>query len=150
MAIVARTYALFYLQPDQRHPSIPSGADYQAVDHPDIFQKYVGAGLEKTLKKRPLALQATKDKIAIFGGKIAILPYFSCSAGFTRSASEKRGRSDTPYLQTVYDPGKCEKKDFDGHGVGMSGKGAQYFAKNSRKREDILRYYYPGIEIKQL
>ena len=36
---------------------------------------------------------------------------------------------------------------FDGHGVGLSGKWAQYLALQGWKTEDILKYYYPGVEI---
>lgn len=37
-----------------------------------------------------------------------------------------------------------------GHGVGMSQCGANYLAKNGTKCEDILKYYYKGVEIKQI
>lgn len=147
MAIIAKTYALFYMKPENKHPSIPSWAEYTAIDHPDIFQKYVGAWLEKTLKKWPLALEATKDKLLMYSWNVPILPYFSCSAGFTWSAGEKRWRNDTAYLASTYDPGKCDTGKFSGHGVGLSGKWAQYFAKNWRTYTDILAYYYPGTEI---
>gem|GEM_PF-1795077 len=71
-------------------------------------------------------LTQTKNQILLYSGYVPILPYFSCSAGFTFSAQEKRGWIDTPYLQSRYDQEKCV--DFQGHGVGLSGKGAQYLA----------------------
>ncbi|HCB51893.1 TPA: hypothetical protein DEP21_05015 [Patescibacteria group bacterium] len=43
MNIISKTYALFYLSEKNRHPSIPEGSTYQAIDSPDMFQKYVGA-----------------------------------------------------------------------------------------------------------
>lgn len=41
--LLAKMYALFYLNGENNHPSIPAGASYQAIDNPDMFQKYVGA-----------------------------------------------------------------------------------------------------------
>ena len=41
MALLAKNYILFYLNPAHRHPSIPATANYQAVDDARIFQKYV-------------------------------------------------------------------------------------------------------------
>ncbi|MFZ2151255.1 MAG: N-acetylmuramoyl-L-alanine amidase [Candidatus Absconditicoccaceae bacterium] len=143
MAMISKSYALFYLK--NIHPNIPSGSDYTAVDSPDVFQKYVGAGAEITLLKRPKALVATKNLLTTFDGYIPILPYFNCSPGFTYSAQEKRGWTDTPYLISNLDTAKC--KDFAGHGVGMSGKGAEYRAKKGWTYQQILQYYYPGIKI---
>lgn len=120
MNLISKSYALFYLDKKNQHPSIPSGAQYNAIDNPDMFQKYVGAGLEKTLKKVPSLLVKTKNQILMYSGYVPILPYFSCSAGFTRSAKEKRGWSDTSYLVSRIDVQKCD--DFNGHGVGLSGK----------------------------
>jgi peptidoglycan hydrolase-like amidase len=74
---------------------------------------------------------------------VPILPYFSCSAGFTRSAKEKRWWNDTPYLQSRLDFAGCF--DFNGHGVWLSWKGAQYLAEKWRTLEQILQYYYPGV-----
>ena len=37
-----------------------------------------------------------------------------------------------------------------GHGVGMSQYGAQGMAKEGYKYDEILKYYYTGIEIKKI
>jgi len=39
--LLAKMYALFYINGKNNHPSIPAGASYQAIDNPDMFQKYV-------------------------------------------------------------------------------------------------------------
>lgn len=39
--LLAKTYTLFYINGENTHPSIPAGASYQAIDNPDMFQKYV-------------------------------------------------------------------------------------------------------------
>lgn len=39
--LLAKVYTLFYMNGENVHPSIPAGASYQAIDNPDMFQKYV-------------------------------------------------------------------------------------------------------------
>ena len=39
--LLAKMYTLFYMNGQNAHPSIPAGASYQAIDNPDMFQKYV-------------------------------------------------------------------------------------------------------------
>lgn len=39
--LLAKMYTLFYINGQNSHPSIPAGASYQAIDNPDMFQKYV-------------------------------------------------------------------------------------------------------------
>ena len=148
MAMIAKNYALFYLKWENNHPSIPNNAGYTAIDDPDFFQKYVWAWLEQTLTKRYKALNETKDKIVMYDDYLPILPYFSCSAGFTLSAQEKRWWIDTPYLKSVYDFDACD--DFAGHWVWLSGKWAERLAKKWMNYEQILKYYYKGIKIAQI
>lgn len=145
MTLLAKNYILFYLEPAHRHPSIPANANYIAVDDARIFQKYVGAGVDSTLMKWKQALESTKNQVVTYNGNLAFLPYFSCSAGFTRSASEKYGWQDTPYLVSVYDPSPCT--DFNGHGVGLAGNGATTMANNKSSYQDIINYFYPGTRI---
>lgn len=89
MALLVKNYILFYLHPQHRHPSIPEKANYIAVDDARIFQKYVGAGVDMTLKNRKQVLSETQNQVITYNNNLAFLPYFSCSAGFTRSAKEK-------------------------------------------------------------
>ncbi len=150
MSLISKSYALFYMSPENIHPNIPSQATYNAVDDSRIFQKYVWAWLEKTLTKRFVALEKTKNKLVTYNNQVVVLPYFSCSAGFTYSASEKRGWSDTPYLKSKFDLGICSDKDFSWHGVWLSWLWAERRTKFWRSYQDILKYYYPGIEIENL
>jgi hypothetical protein len=41
MAMISKNYALFYLNKENTHPSIPKDAKYTAIDDPNFFQKYV-------------------------------------------------------------------------------------------------------------
>lgn len=127
MSLLSKNYMLFYLHPAHKHPNIPNGAEYNAIDDARIFQKYVGAGVDHTLKQWKNALETTRNKVIMYENTLAFVPYFNCSAGFTWSAQEKFGRQDTPYLISVQDPQPCT--DFNGHGVGLAGNGASYLAK---------------------
>lgn len=148
MAMISKNYALFYLEKKNIHPSVPENASFSAIDSPDMFQKYVGAGAEKTLKKRYQALEETKNQVVLYDSILPILPYFSCSAGFTLSAREKYGWIDTPYLQSVFDFSSCG--EFQGHGVGLAWKGAEFLAQKGMNYQEILRYFYEGIDIKNI
>lgn len=150
MALISKSYALFYMNPKNVHPNIPIQATYNAVDDSRIFQKYVWAWLEKTLTKRYRALNNTEDKIITYNNQVVVLPYFSCSAGFTYSAKEKRWWTDTPYLKSRFDLWICKDKDFSWHWVWLSWLWAERRSKFGRSYQDILNYYYPGIEIKSI
>lgn len=145
MAMISKNYALFYLNGDNVHPSVPKDASYRAIDDPDFFQKYVWAWLEQTLIKWYQALNETNNKIVMYDWYLPILPYFSCSAWFTLSAEEKWWRNDTPYLKSTYDFGSCN--DFIWHWVWLAWQWAERLAKKWMNYKDILKYYYDGIEI---
>ena len=145
MAMISKNYALFYVDKGNLHPNIAADANYTAIDDPDFFQKYVWAWLERTLSKWYEALESTKNQIAVYDNYLPILPYFNCSPGFTLSAEEKRWWNDTPYLKSVYDFDACN--DFAWHWVGLAWKWAERFAQQWMTYDQILKYYYDGIEI---
>lgn len=151
MSLISKSYALFYMDPQNTHPNIPTQATYNAVDNPNIFQKYVWAWLEQTLTKWYKALKSTENKIVMYEWYVPILPYFSCSAWFTYSASEKRWWTDTPYLQNKFDIWICTNSKFSWHGVWLSWLGAERRATIfGRSYSDILQYYYPWITIQEI
>lgn len=145
MNLISKGYALFYMDGKNKHPSIPENAWYTAIDSPEMFQKYVGAGVEKTLKTVPELVEEQKNQILLYNNYLPILPYFNCSAWFTRAWKDKRGWTDTPYLVSRVDIEKCS--DFNGHGVGLSWRWAQFFAEKWWTYQEILEYYYPGTKI---
>lgn len=148
MAMISKAYALFYLKGENAHPSIPNHAEFQAIDDPDFFQKYAWAGVEKTLTKWQQALKATENEIVLYEKTLPLLPYFSCSQGFTLSAKEKFGWTDTPYLTNVVDFWGCST--FKGHGVWLAWQGAEYLAKQGMTYDEILQYFYPWVELSTL
>lgn len=140
MALVIKDYVLFYYNKWNEHPSIPKEANYNAVDDPRIFQKYVWAWYERTAKLRSKALYETIDEIILYDWYIPILPYFNCSAWFMLSGKEKYWWTDTPYLSSKLDFVKCN--DFNWHWVWLSGQWANYLAKKWISYKLILKYYY--------
>jgi peptidoglycan hydrolase-like amidase len=146
--MLAKMYALFYMNAKNIHPSIPVWANYTAIDNPDMFQKYVWAGREKTSKSSAKALDMIKKSVLLYSWYVPILPYFSCSAWFTRSAKDKRWWVDTPYLQARLDFAQCF--DFQGHGVWLSGRWSQYLAEQWWDLQKILDYYYPGVVLTKI
>lgn len=146
--LISKNYAMFYMF-DNKHDGMPDVRSYNLTDSPDISQKYVWAWFETISKKRNKAISDLKNKYIYFDNRLVILPYFNCSAGFTYGA-EKFGWTDTPYLKSVIDIyGVClDKKWFKWHGVWMSWKWANGLAALNYKYDDIISYYYKGIDIK--
>jgi len=150
LAVLAKQYALRYWAWGNRHPSVPNNASYTAIDDPRLFQKYIGAWAEWT---RPIWEQALKDTEEVFvayNNILPILPYYHCSAWFTRSGEEVFGRTDTPWLKSVLDVVACDWSfHFEWHGVWLSGDGAQELALQWFSFDQILRFYYSGVTIIQ-
>jgi hypothetical protein len=145
IAVLARTYARFYMQSDKRKfPGMP----YDGSDDPAIFQRYLGYGVESRSANFVNAVAATKDMVVTYNGQLIKTPYFSQSNGRTKSAQEVWGWTDAPYLQSVDDP-YCAGMTQSGHGVGMSGCGSDGMAKAGKAYEEIIKYYYQGVKIEK-
>jgi SpoIID/LytB domain protein len=146
IAVLARSYARYYMDPAHRKfPGLP----YDGSDDPNIFQRYLGYGVELRSHNFVSAAQSTLDQVVTYKGKLIKTPYFNQSAGRTLSALEVWGWTDTPYLQSVPDP-HCEGLTLKGHGVGLSGCGAEGMAKAGKRFGEIIKYYYKGVEIEEV
>lgn len=143
MSILARTYALFYM--DTQNRKFP-GKIYDASDDPNVFQKYLGYGFELRSPDWLRSVQETMGMVVTYQGKLIKTPYFNQSDGRTRSAEEVWGWKDTPYLVSVLDP-LCPEKILKGHGVGLSGCGAQEAAKLGHSYDTIIKYYYQDVDL---
>ncbi|MDP4007871.1 MAG: SpoIID/LytB domain-containing protein [Candidatus Peregrinibacteria bacterium] len=150
LAVIARTYAKYYI--DRRGTAEVKfpGKPYDLDSSPDVSQKYLGYGLEKRSPKIKAGIDATRGEVVTYEDKIVKTPYFNTTDGTaTKSAAEVWGWKNTPYLVSVPDP-LCESKTFSGHGVGLSGCGATAAAERGYSYKDIIKYYYIGVEIKDL
>lgn len=143
LAVVARSYVAFYQ--DAKNRKFP-GQPYDGSDNPAEFQKYLGDTLTSRSPGWVTANKQTANEVLTFNGNIIKPPYHTCSGGQTTSAKDKWGWKNAPFLTSVNDPG-CAGKPRLGHGVGMSGGGAQYFAEQGWTYKEILEYYYPGTEL---
>ncbi|MBD3327934.1 SpoIID/LytB domain-containing protein, partial [Candidatus Peregrinibacteria bacterium] len=142
--VLARSYALYYMTQDEKFP----GAPFHLSDDPERSQKYLGYGFEK---RNPTGVKAVKDTegmVVTYNDKVIKTPYHSTNAGATKSALEVWGWTHTPYLVGVKDPG-CEGLTPAGHGVGLSGCGSKYWAEQGKSYQDIIKYYFKGVEVEK-
>jgi len=152
--IAARSYALFHLKNGGKTPGEIFHIRNWAYD-----QLYKGYGFEQRAKNIVEAVNATKGIVATYNDKIVRTVYSSDSGGVTKSACDvfKGGfcaNEDYNYLQGgVEDPlGTIHSNSSiaASHGVGMSSAGARRLAEMGKNFEEILEYYYLGIEVKKI
>lgn len=141
--VLARSYAKYYMTQDEKFP----GAPFHLSDDPQRSQFYLGYGFEARNPTGVKAVEATSGMVVTYNDQVIKTPYFSSSDGRTRSAQEVWGWTNTPYLQSVDDPG-CAGQELRGHGVGLSGCGALYWAEQGWAYDKIIKYYFPGTTLK--
>ncbi len=110
-------------------------------------QVYNGYGQEKRAPKITQAVQETYGYVVTYDGDLAITPYFSRSDGHTRDWGDV-WYGNVEWCQSVdvpWDNGKT----LWGHGVGMSALGALGMANDRYSWEEILKYFYTGIELEK-
>lgn len=144
-AIAARTYAAWYMLPENR--KFP-GAPYDGSDSPASFQKYVGKTFEAKNPRWVQSVTSTASGILKKDDQIIKPPYFSSNPGTTRTPLEA-GWKNFPFAEifSAKEDPWCKGLPLAGHGVGMSGCGAKGQAKEGKTGEEILQYYYPGTTI---
>ena len=102
--------------------------------------------MQKRSAKVVQAVDETEGEVIKYNSSVVKIPYFNQSAGYTKSAKDVWGWQDTPYLPSRPDP-YCQKSEFKGHGVGISGCGASSMAKANFDYKAIIQYYTPGVNI---
>lgn len=142
--VLARSYAKYYMTIGEKFP----GAPYHLSDDPAKSQYYIGYSFEIRNTTGVRAVNDTAGEVVTYNGTLIKTPYFSSDDGRTRSAEEVWGWKDTPYLVSVDDPG-CKGQQMRGHGVGLSGCGSKYLAEQGKKYQDIIKYYFKGVEIEK-
>lgn len=138
---IARTYGLYHWERNTKH---------RGYFHMNAYaddQVYFGYEYETI---HPLIRQAADDTRGVtvnYEGRTAITPYFSRSDGRTRSWSEVWG-GEVAWL--IGKPAPCDaEKGYSlwGHGVGLGATEALCMANNGEKWDDILHYFYTGVEL---
>lgn len=147
-AIAARTYAAYYMNPSSR--KFP-GKPYDGSDSPADFQYYKGVDFETSYSEWVRAVKDTEGQVLTKNGQLIRPPYFSSDDGRTRSPSEV-GWKTFPFAEvfTSKEDPWCAGMQLRGHGVGMSGCGAEGQANEGKSGEDILSYYYTGTSISRM
>lgn len=96
----------------------------------------------------PKCVQAVKDTMGLiltYDGKPISAVYCDANGGRTYSSKEVWG-GDKPYLIAREDKWNGSQKK-NGHGVGMSQKGAISAAKQGVSYKEILSFYYPNTTL---
>jgi hypothetical protein len=144
LVTAARSFALFVVAIGGKHQS-----EYFDVVTDGADQVYKGYTSELVRPNVVKAVEDTRGTVVSYDGDLVVTPYFSRSDGRTRSWTEVWGSKVHPWLVSKpapYDAGKT----LWGHGVGMSASDAVGRAAAGATWQDILKYYYTGIDLKQL
>lgn len=101
-------------------------------------------------KLYPNCIQAanlTAGEVLTYSGKVISAVYSASNGGRTVSSAERWG-GNRPYLIAQDDPWDAAAgTGKNGHGVGMSQRGAKYAAKTGAGYREILSFYYPGTAL---
>lgn len=136
----ARTYAYYHWERATKHAS--------EFFHVDAYldQVYKGYGQEQRTPNLTTSVIATRGRIVTYENRTAITPYFSRSDGRTRDWEEVWHSDPVPWLRGK--PVPCDAgKTLWGHGVGMSASGALCMANEGQTWDQILTYFYTGIQL---
>ncbi|TAL19143.1 hypothetical protein EPN90_04180 [Patescibacteria group bacterium] len=143
LVTAARTYAYWHLTHPGKH--ITFTLDSTAGD-----QVYRGYNRELNQPNIVRAVEESRGALVHYNNEVVVTPYYANSDGRTRAWTEVWGGGAKPWLLSVeatYDKGK----KMWGHGVGLSARDAAYRADEDKWTWDqILKYYYTGVEVKKL
>lgn len=138
--VVARTYAYFYMTREGKRAN-----EFMDLNSTPSDQLYQGYGREARSPLITRAVMDTAGQIVTFNKEVAITPYYARSNGATKDWSAVWW-GDQPHAKSVVvacDAGKTEW----GHGVGMPQSGANCLAKDGMTFDQIVKYFFTGVEI---
>ncbi|MFH1611062.1 MAG: SpoIID/LytB domain-containing protein [Patescibacteria group bacterium] len=138
----ARTYAYYHY-----YHGTKRGKEFMHVVGYSDDQVYRGYEHEVQSPTIVQAVIDTRGMVVTYEDALAITPYFSRSAGETYDWSEVWGGS-VPWCVGVSVPWD-DGKTLWGHGIGMSASGALGMANDGYQWDEILQYFYTGIEVQQ-
>lgn len=140
LVTAARTYAYYHFFHGTKR-----GKEFMHVVAYADDQVYRGYDHEIVSPRIVEAVETTRGEVVTYEGNLAITPYFSRSAGKTYDWSEVWG-GDVPWCKGVEVPWE-KGGTLWGHGIGMSALGALRMANEGYTSEEILKYFYTGIEL---
>jgi len=155
MMVSSRSYALFHLQRSGKY-----GADeIFHLKNTSFDQLYKGYSREEFAPDIIKATEETRGQIAVFDEKPIRALYSSGAPESTRDACKVFGGEfcdkSYDYLRGgIQNPAGASYKrtscDSVNHCTGLMADGARYLAEQGKTWQEILLYYYKGIEIKKL
>jgi len=152
-SIITRSYATFHLQHDGKYG--PNEIFHLKNGSSD--QVYKGYTFETIAPNLVKTVEEMKGKVMTFQGAVARALYSSDSGGTTKNSCIIFGdyfcNTKYDYLRGgISDPTgtiHVASKISASHGVGMSAIGARKLAELGKTAEEIIKYYYVGVEIEQ-
>jgi peptidoglycan hydrolase-like amidase len=153
LVIAARSYAIFHVENDGKYPGEVFHLRNWSND-----QLYKGYGFEKRAPNILKVVEDTKGIVITYNGKTVRGLYSSDSGGTTKNACKVWAgvfcNTEYDYLRGgIKDPAGTEHIQsavLASHGVGISAAGARVLTNQGKTYQEILKYYYSGIEIKKL
>lgn len=153
---IARTYAMYYIEKGGKHIGEPFHLKNSRNGNGND-QVYKGYNFEARAPKIVVANKFTTGYIINYGNKPIVAAYSSDSGGTTKDACDVLSKTycsdNYAYLRGgVSDPQNTTHdsvKISASHGAGMSAGGAYQMATNGSVWQSIIKYYYPGVEIKK-
>ncbi len=151
---VARTYAMYYIEKGGKYKGEPFHLKNSRNGNGND-QVYKGYNFEKRAPRIVSANKATFGYIITYRDKPIMAAYSSDSGGITKNGCEVLGYcgEDYAYLKGgVKDPEGTKHSENSvrvSHGVGMSAVGAYRMAVKGSSWQEIIKYYYPGVEIEK-
>ena len=140
LVTAARTFAMYNFEHKTKYEGEFIDMKNTAAD-----QVYHGYNAEVRRSSVVKAVNNTAGVTIQYAGDTIVASYFSRSDGRTRDWADVWGR-DVPYAKAVAVP--CEVgKTMWGHGVGMSAGGALCMANNGSSFDEILKYFYTGVDL---
>ena len=156
MAVVIRTYAIFYVEAGGKHSGEPFDLK-NSLDGNGGDQIYKGYGFTSRARNFSLAAQRTKGTFIAYNGRPILAAYSSDSGGTTKDARQIWTASyyaDKPYLWGgISDPATTVHNSTlvsASHGVGISNVGAREMIDLGSTWEEVVKYYYPEVCIRSL
>jgi len=147
--LAARTYALFRMF-NPKYTNTPSGKpifDLRATQADQVYRGYLAELRNFHIVK---AAKETRGQVITYNNEPILAYYFAQSDGRTRDSYKVRMTSKpVPYLVSRPDP-PGEGHRLKGHGVGLPQQGGKVAAEQGANYFQILKYYYPGVEITKM
>lgn len=139
--ILARSYAKVY-SGNKRKFRTPL---YDLEDDPRTSQLYLGYDWEVYHAEQKTLVAETEGQVLTKDGETVIGPYFTQSSG----QSVNPWASQYPWCRVrelPYDAGLAQL----GHGVGLSGNTARILAEQGKSIQEIIDYFFDGLEVKKI